>query len=107
LVTKGFTMSSTWLVDTKLMQEINATIDGLAVDDTFNIQLELFNRTKLTYLPESMVAYRLNEGSDSHPIEMDKIVQRSEKLLKTQLEYIDKYKDVGYGEMLRIILPLN
>lgn len=105
LVTKGFTMSSTWLVDTKLMQEVNAGIDRSAVDDTFNIQLDLFNKTKLTYLPEATVVYRLNDGSDSRPIEIEKIRSRNEKLLKTQLEYIEKYKDVDYGGILKILLP--
>lgn len=107
LVTKGFTMSSTWLVETRLMQEVNSIIDKAAVDDTFNIQLELFIKTKLTYLPESTVAYRINDGSDSHPVEREKVALRNENLLKTQLEYIDKYKDVSYGDMLRIILPLH
>lgn len=105
LATKGFTMSSTWLVDTDLMHQVNTEIDNLAVDDTFNIQLELFIRTKLTYLPEATVVFRLNEGSDSRPVEIEKIRSRNERLLKTQLEYIEKYKDVDYGEMLKILLP--
>lgn len=107
LVTKGFTMSSTWLVDTNLMQEINAGIDTSAVDDTFNIQLELFNKTKLTYLPTATVVYRLNDGSDSRPIELEKIRSRNERLLKTQLEYIEKYKDVDYREIIEILLHRN
>jgi glucosyltransferase len=107
LATKGFTMSSTWLVDANLMQEINAEIDSSAVDDTFNIQLELFNKTKLTYLPEATVVYRLNEGSDSRPVEIDKIRSRHKRLLNTQLEYIEKYKDVAYSEILKILLPQN
>ncbi len=107
LVTKGFTMSSTWLVDTNLMREINDSIDSSAVDDTFNIQLDLFNKTKLTYLPEPTVVYRVNDGSDSRPIEIEKIRSRHERLLKTQLEYIEKYKDVDYAEMLKILLNRN
>lgn len=104
LATKGFTMSSTWLVDARLMNEINAEIDNSAVDDTFNIQLDLFNKTKLTYLPEPTVVYRVNEGSDSRPIETDKIISRHERLFKTQLEYLDKYKDVDYRDILQISL---
>lgn len=105
LATRGFTMSSTWLVDTKLMQEVNAEIDQSAVDDTFNIQLDLFNKTKLSYIPEATVVYRINDGSDSRPVEMDKIKSRSDRLLKTQLEYIGKYKNVDYEEIINILLP--
>lgn len=104
LATKGFIMSSTWLVKRKLMLEINEKLNKEAVDDTFNIQLDLFNRTKLSYIPESTVAYRINEGSDSRPIEMVKIKERNERLLNTQLEYIEKYKDVDYLDILKIIL---
>lgn len=105
LATKGFTMSSTWLVETKLMQEVNAGIESSAVDDTFNIQLDLFVRTKLSYLPEATVVYRINDGSDSRPIEIEKIRSRNEMLLKTQLEYIEKYREVDYGDILKILLP--
>ncbi len=104
LVTKGFTMSSTWLVDAKLMQEINGELDKSAADDTFNIQLDLFNRTKLTYIPEATVVYRGNEGSDSRPVGMDKIKSRNERLLKTQLEYMDKYRDVDYRDIIKRLL---
>lgn len=104
LATKGFTMSSTWLVGSELMKSVNADIDPLAVDDTFNIQLELFKRTELTYLPEATTVYRINEGSDSRPEEMETIRLRHKKLLTTQLEYVDKYKDVEYDEILRILL---
>lgn len=107
LANKGFTMASTWLVGAKLMREVNAGIDSSAVDDTFNIQLDLFNKTKLVYLPESTVVYRLSDGSDSHPIEMEKIRSRHERLLKTQLEYIEKYKNIDYLEMLKILLNNN
>lgn len=107
LVVKGFTMASTWMVDTNLMRNINDNLDVSAVDDTFNIQLDLFKKTKLTYLPESTVVYRINEGSDSRPVDIKDIVVRNNKLLKTQLEYIDKYKDVDYAEMLKMVLPKN
>lgn len=107
LATKGFTMASTWLVEANLMRKINTEVDSSAVDDTFNIQLDLFNKTKLTYLPEPTVVYRLHDGSDSRPIEMEKIRSRHERLLKTQLEYIEKYKDVDYAEILKILLRRN
>lgn len=105
--TKGFTMSSTWLVDTKLMQQVNAELNDTAVDDTFNIQLDLFNRTSLSYLPEATVAYRLIEGSDSHPEELTKIISRHRRLIKTQLEYLEKYKNVDYKKILKILLDTS
>jgi len=102
--TKGFTMASTWLVDTNLMLSINNNLDHNAVDDTFNIQLDLFHKTKLTYLTDSTTVYRVNSNSDSHSTKAEVIKSRNEKLLKTQLEYIDKYKDVDYANMLKTIL---
>ena len=51
LVLKGMTMASTWLVDTDLMREVNDLIDINTADYTFNIQLELFRRTTLIFLP--------------------------------------------------------
>lgn len=107
LATKGFTNASTWLVDANLMREVNSEIDSSAVDDTFNIQLELFNKTKLTYLPEATVVLRISEGSDSKPTEIEKIRSRNARLLQTQLEYIEKYKDIDYEEILKILLHRN
>lgn len=104
LATKGFTMASTWLVLTKLMQEVNAEIDPSAVDDTFNIQLDLFNKTELTYLPESMVVHRISEGTDSSPARLSDIKKRYNKLLKTQLEYINKYKNTDYKNIIEALL---
>ena len=107
LVTKGMTMASTWLVDTKLMQEINEAISDDAIDDTFNIQLELFVKTKLTYIPKATTVYRLNQGSDSHPTDSQVVRAREEKLLETQLEYINKYKDFKYREIIELLLREN
>lgn len=104
LATKGMTMASTWLIDTKLMQEINLELNETAVDDTFNIQLDLFNKTKLTYLSDSTAAYRINEGSDSRPTDEANAIARGERLLKTQLEYIQKYKNDDYEEIIEILL---
>ena len=104
LATKGFTMASTWLVDTKLMKRVNNELDDMAVDDTFNIQLDLFNMTKLTYLPDSTTAYRVIVNSDSKPSDEASIEKRNERLLNTQLEYVDKYKNVQYAEMIRLLL---
>ena len=104
LATKGFTMASTWLVDAELMKLVNSDIRTDAIDDTFNIQLELFRRTKLSYIPEPTVVYRINEGSDSRPVDIETIKMRHKRLLDTQLEFVKKYKGVEYGEILEILL---
>ena len=108
LVSKGFTNASTWLVDAELMHEINDVIDTETSDDTFNIQLELFARTELTFLPENTSVYRVNQGSDSHPKDMSKVIVRNKKLLDTQIYYLDKYKSkVDMNEALQTMLEIN
>lgn len=108
LATKGFTMASTWLVDAALMREINKSIDVGAIDDTFNIQIELFYRTKLTYLPHSMAAYRVGHESDSHPSDILKAKKRNDRLLSTQLEYLEKYQNkVNFVELCRQSMIAN
>ncbi len=106
LSTKGFTNPSSWLIDTKLMIEINEVIDKNAVDDTFNIQLELFQRTNLNYLPIAASAYRFLTESVSRTTNTVKAKTRINKLLKTQLEYLDKYKNVSFFEMTKFALKL-
>ncbi|WP_422803034.1 glycosyltransferase family 2 protein [Streptococcus sp. FT1-106] len=91
LAFRGMTMSSTWLVDRKLMLEVNEAISPDTVDDTFCLQLELFTKTELTFLSEATTVYRLHEGSDSHPASVEKISKRFEKLQETQEEYLEKY----------------
>lgn len=104
LATRGFTAPSTWLVRTTLMQEINKGIDKTAIDDTFNIQLDLFNKTNLSYLPESTTVYRISEGSDSRPKDMNKVKLRNDGLLRTQQEYVEKYKNTDYSDIINILL---
>lgn len=104
LVTKGFTAPSSWLIEKKLLQDINDCIDLSAVDDTFNIQLELFNKTKPTYIPDTTTVYRISEGSDSKPKEESDVKKRDERLLDTQLEYINKYTGVEYKEIITMLL---
>lgn len=105
LALKGMTMASTWLVETQLMLEVNSQIDSHAVDDTFNIQLELFRRTKLAFLEDSTTVYRMDAESDSRTKDSAKIGQRFDKLLATQLEYIAKYPDSDYKKVLEFLLP--
>ena len=107
LATRGFTMASTWLVERELMLEVNAELDLTTSDDTFNLQMDLFQRTELAYLPEATVAYVINQGSDSRPKDFDRIEKRFNTLLETQNQYLDKYPNSDYREMLRILLERN
>ncbi|MCP1639097.1 glycosyltransferase [Streptococcus gallinaceus] len=107
LATRGFTMASTWLVERQLMLEVNSQLDLTTSDDTFNLQMDLFQRTTLAYLPEATVAYRINQGSDSRPKDFQKLEHRFNKLLETQNDYLDKYPTSDYREMLRILLERN
>ncbi|CRH92079.1 Hyaluronan synthase [Chlamydia trachomatis] len=107
LATRGFMAPSTWLVDASLVREVNRQINLHTADDTFDIQLDLFQRTTLAYLPEATVAYRINQGSDSRPKDFQKLEHRFNKLLETQNDYLDKYPTSDYREMLRILLERN
>lgn len=104
LATRGFTMASTWLVERDLMVEVNQELDLTTSDDTFNLQLELFQRTSLAYLNEATVAYTINQGSDSRPCDFRKLERRFHKLLQTQLTYLDKYPNADFKEMTKILL---
>ncbi|NQI69843.1 glycosyltransferase [Streptococcus suis] len=107
LATRGFTMASTWLVERELMLEVNQELDLTTADDTFNLQLDLFQRTQLLFLPEVTVAYTINQGSDSRPVDFSKIENRFHTLLETQKFYLDKYPSSHYREMLDILLERN
>lgn len=108
LAFRGMTMSSTWLVDRNLMLEVNDAISPDAVDDTFSLQLELFTRTELTFLPEATTVYRLHEGSDSHPVSVEKLSERFEKLQETQEEYLEKYySKIDFKVLTRYLFSEN
>lgn len=104
---KGFTMASTWLVDAALMKQVNEKLDDKAVDDTFNIQLDLFHNTKLTYIPEATTVYRVCDGSDSRPIDPAAIESRNKRLVNTQLEYLKKYQDIDHIKVIKKLLSLS
>ncbi|EMB86112.1 glycosyltransferase [Streptococcus mutans] len=106
IATRGFTAPSTWLIARDLMLMVNDMLDEdiVTADDTFNIQLDLFKHTNFTFLPETTVAYRVNEGSDSRPQSFEALQNRFDRLLKTQFYYLDKYPDTNYKEILRILL---
>lgn len=108
LAFRGMTMSSTWLVDRNLMLEVNDAISPDAVDDTFSLQLELFTRTELTFLPEATTVYRLHEGSDSHPASVEKLSERFEKLQEIQEEYLEKYySKIDFKVLTRYLFSEN
>lgn len=93
LVVKGMTMASTWLVDTTLMQDVSAQISDTAADDTFELQLELFKRTKISFLSDSTTVYRMNLGSDSKPMTLETAERRFTGILESQIKYLNKYPD--------------
>ena len=93
LVMKGMTMASTWLVDTALMQDVSAQISDTATDDTFELQLELFKRTKISFLSDSTTVYRMNLGSDSKPMTLETAERRFTRILDSQIKYLNKYPD--------------
>ncbi|WP_165329145.1 glycosyltransferase family 2 protein [Streptococcus tangpeifui] len=104
LATKGMTLTSSWLVETKMMQEVNEIIDSTSVDDGFPMQLEFFRRTELSFLPQPAVAYRMTRDSDSRPQSEEKMLHRIDGLLKTQLYYLKKYPDQDMAEMTDILV---
>ena len=89
LVMKGMTMASTWLVDTALMQDVSAQISDTAADDTFELQLELFKRTKISFLSDSTTVYRMNLGSDSKPMTLETAEKRFTGILDSQIKYLN------------------
>ena len=93
LVMKGMTMASTWLVDTALMQDVSAQISDTAADDTFELQLELFKRTKISFLSYSTTVYRMNLVSDSKPMTLETAERRFTGILDSQIKYLNKYPD--------------
>ncbi len=93
LVMKGMTMASTWLVDTALMQDVSAQISDTATDDTFELQLELFKRTKISFLSDSTTVYRMNLGSDSKPMTLETAERRFTGILDSQIKYLNKYPE--------------
>ena len=89
------------------MKQVNEKLDDKAVDDTFNIQLDLFHNTKLTYIPEATTVYRVCDGSDSRPIDPAAIESRNKRLVNTQLEYLKKYQDIDHIKVIKKLLSLS
>ncbi|MDY2723200.1 MAG: glycosyltransferase family A protein, partial [Coriobacteriales bacterium] len=67
LSTRGFTNPSTWLVDADFLKDATAYMRDEAADDSFEMQLYMFRKTRLVTVPEPLVANRMMQGSDSRP----------------------------------------
>ena len=104
LVMKGMTMASTWLVDTALMQDVSAQISDTATDDTFELQLELFKRTKISFLSDSTTVYRMNLGSDSKPMTLETAERRFTGILDSQIKYLNKYPGLDLQRISHLAL---
>lgn len=102
LALKGMTMSSTWLVERQLMLEVNEHLDDKATDDTFDLQLELFQRTNLAFLPESTTIYRVLEESDSRTRSSEQFEKRLSGIYETQCRYLTKYEQADLREVVRL-----
>lgn len=101
LATKGLTNSSTWLVDARLMREVNKGLEMGVADDTFSLQLDMFRKTRLLRIEKSMCAMRINEGSDSRPRSHEDARERFEGLKQQQIAYLEKYSDAKFGDVAR------
>ncbi|MGT2828111.1 glycosyltransferase family 2 protein [Streptococcus hillyeri] len=104
LVYKLMTMASTWLVERQLMLEVTDALAENAADDTFDLQLELFKRTKLSTLEDSTTVYRMNIGSDSKPITYEKFEKRVAGICQTQLNYLKKYPDYDVSRLVNMLI---
>lgn len=104
LAIKGMTLTSSWLIETKLMQEVNDIIDPESVDDSYPMQLEFFRRTNLSFISEPTVSYRMTNNSDSRPKSEEKMMYRIDGLLKTQLDYLEKYPDQDMHEIAKLLV---
>lgn len=104
LVTKGMTLPSSWMIETKLMQEVNELIDPTSMDDGYPMQLEFFNRTTLLTIPDATVSYRMTTNSDSRPKNTEKALKRFDSILSNQLESIEKYPDKDFRVITKMLL---
>lgn len=104
IATKGFSMPSSWLVRADLLKECTSRISSGAVDDTFEIQLELAQRTKLAYVPIVTTGYRANYGSDSKPMKLEAAKRRFEGLRDSQLAYLKNNPEADIAEIAYLLI---
>ena len=104
LALKGMTMASTWVVDAELMRFVNQKINIETPDDTFDMQLELFQLTSLTYINDSTTVYRMTSNSDSRPADKKRMIHRIKQLLQTQVFYLAKYPQANIPQIANLLM---
>lgn len=79
--------------------------DG-AADDSFEMQLYMFRKTRLVTVPEPLVANRMMQGSDSRPKNTEAALERCRGLLRSQLEGLERAEahEVDYHRLARLLL---
>lgn len=88
LINKMYVVPCSWLFEKSLFKGID--LSGNHSDATFYMILEFMNSTKLGFLPDCTVVYRVLEESASNTKSYFKKALIREGLLKTQLEFINK-----------------
>lgn len=106
LSTRGFTNPSTWLADADFLKDATAYMRDEAADDSFEMQLYMFRKTRLVTVPEPLVANRVMQGSDSRPKSTEAALERCRGLLKSQLESLERAeaREVDYHKLARLLL---
>lgn len=106
LSTRGFTNASSWLADADFLKNATAYMRDGAADDSFEIQLYMFRKTKLVTVWEPLVANRVMQGSDSRPKNTETALKRCRGLLKSQLESLERAEahEVDYHRLARLLL---
>lgn len=106
LATRGFTNASSWLVDAGFLKEATTNMHDEAADDTFELQLYMFRKTRLVTVPEPLVANRMMQGSDSRPKNTEAALERCRGLLKSQLDGLERAEahEVDYHRLARLLL---
>lgn len=106
LSTRGFTNPSTWLADADFLKDATAYMRDGAADDSFEMQLYMFRKTRLVTVPEPLVANRMMQGSDSRPENTEAALERCRGLLKSQLESLERTesREVDYHKLARLLL---
>lgn len=92
LSTRGFTNPSTWLADADFLKDATAYMRDEAADDSFEMQLYMFRKTRLVTVPEPLVANRMMQGSDSRPKNTEAALERAEA------------REVDYHKLARLLL---
>ena len=106
LATRGFTNASSWLVDAGFLKEATTNMHDEAADDTFELQLYMFRKTRLVTVPEPLVANRMMQGSDSRPKNTEAALERCRGLLRSQLDGLERAEahEVDYHRLARLLL---